>query len=159
MVGLLELDHLSLLLSSDDEVADLVSSGSEDSILVDAEVELHVLLIASLLIPAAPQFLRVHLESEAVAHALELPPALDDTAVESAGVVHGVLALVLLDEAHLAVRCDLARQSELADRIAAAADDRATDVDLQVLEPHVLLLAALAVVALPADDLVRHLAP
>jgi hypothetical protein len=159
VVGLAEHNLVALLLTSDDELANSVTAGSEDTVLVIAEVELHVLLLAALLVPTFPDFLGVHLKSESVRHALEVPFTLDGTTIDSSGVVDRVLALILLDKADVAVRSNLSGESELSDFVAAATNDTSADVDLKVVEAHVVLGSTLSVVSLPADNLVWHLTP
>lgn len=159
VVGLTEHDLVALLLSSDDEFSNSITTGSEDTVVVNAEVELHVLLLATLLIPAFPDFLGVHLKSESIRHALEVPFTLDGTTIDSSGVVDRVLAVVLLDEADVAVRGNLSGEIELSDLVAAATNYASADVDLEVVEAHVMLASTLGVVSFPADNLVWHLAP
>jgi hypothetical protein len=70
VVSLAEHDVFTLLLSSDDEVSNFVVTGTEDTALINAEVEFHVGLVASLLVPSTPDFCRVHGELKISVHTL-----------------------------------------------------------------------------------------
>jgi hypothetical protein len=154
-----EHDLVALGLSSDDETSNSVFSSSEDTVLVNAEVKLHVALLTSLLVPSGPKLLSIHLKSERVRHALEIPSALNGSSNNSSSIVDGVLALVLLDKADVAGRSNLTGESERSDLIGTASNNTTADVDLEVVEAHLVLASPLAVVTLPANNFVRHLTP
>ena len=66
---------------------------------------------------------------------------------------------ILLGEGHFSSVGDRSTQVELADGVRAASEDSTSNVDLEVVEVHVLLLTVLEVVALPANDLVGDVSP
>jgi hypothetical protein len=103
MISLAEHDILSLLLSSNDEVSNWIIASSEDSVLIEIEVESHVSLVTSLLVPAVPDLSLVHGQLEVTGHALKIPLASDGTTLKSSTVVHCVLTVVLLYEVYISV--------------------------------------------------------
>lgn len=87
VVGLAEHHLVALLLTSDNEVSNLIITCSENTVLVKTEVESHVCFLASLFVPTFPDFLGVHFESESIRHSLEFPSAFNGTTTHSSGIV------------------------------------------------------------------------
>jgi len=103
VVGLAEHNIVALLLTSDNEMSNLVITSAEDTILIKTEVESHIRSLTILFIPSRPNFRSVHGELKISLHALKTPLSSNDTTLESASVVDGVLAVILLDELDITV--------------------------------------------------------
>ena len=70
-----------------------------------------------------------------------------------------MLSDVLLDEVDISVRGNASLEVELSNNISSASEDASADIELEVLEGHLLLLSVLLIEAFPRDHLVWSIDP
>ena len=76
--------------------------------------------------------------------------AFDNSVVQLTLVVHRMSSVVLLDELDIASG-EASLERELSSGIASGSGDSAIKVNLEVIEPHLISLTGLDVMALPSD--------
>lgn len=144
-------DDIAVTFTSDVESTDIVIAVTTDTPLRNVHVEVHVLSLSILPEAASPSGSIAFDLEISVAVSWDIPPASKVDTLLLTTVNHTVCSHVLLVEFEMTIIIHPSGNVELANLVSATAPDVAVQIDLEVLEVHVISLAALIVPAAPAD--------